>query len=261
MKSLHNSKYIKTLIDQGLTEKEAKIYIASLSLGGGTISEIAEEAQIERTGIYYHVDSLLKLGFLKTAVQGKRIKYLASDPEKLIDLQEKKRKQLEEMMPGLESLFSKSGKSVVQYYQGREEVDLFYDRVYEILKTLKAPDNEIFVFGSSYKTVTSTAKIFLNFDKPIQQIDIKMKSILPKSQQIGDPKKNKIDPYIVTRYNLPQAELKYISDKYSYPSAINIAGDYVIFYDYRNFFYSITQNANLSATWKMFFRFTWDNLK
>ena len=45
----------KILIDLGLTENEAKVYVAALSLGPATILKIAQAAAIKRTTVYFVV--------------------------------------------------------------------------------------------------------------------------------------------------------------------------------------------------------------
>ena len=90
---------------------------------------------------------------------------------------------------------------------------------------------------------------------------MKVRCILPLSQKARSPETNERDPYIVTRYNLPAAELKFIPDKYAYYAAVAIINDLICLFDYRNFSYSILENANVAKSWKAFFDFIWDHLK
>lgn len=262
MESIHNNRELFALKELGLHEKEALIYLAAISTGGATIADLAEAANIERTGIYYHIENLLEQKLLKTITQGKRTIYLPSDPDRLKKMSEERQKAFNNIFPGLEQRFSRqSGKSIFQYFEGKEEVSKFYDYVYRLLFNLKSPDNLIYVLGNSYKTATESNKEFLNFTPPAQKIDIITKAILPESQKSKKIEENVKDPYIVTRYNLPPAQLKYMSDKYKYPGSVVITGNKIIQYDFRNLIFSITENKNLAQTWRMFFELIWDHLK
>lgn len=261
MENIHENKEIQNLLNLGLSQKEALIYLAALETGGGTITDLAQAVKIERTGIYYHLHRLLDLKLLKTITRGKRTIYLPSDPEKLKKIADRQQKEFLKIFPDLQEQFSRqTSKSVIEYFEGPEELNKFYDRLYEILTHLKPPENTIYVFGQSYRTAVNTNKLFLDFTPPKEQIDIKMKCILSESQRSPKPAENAMDPYIVSRYNLPKARLKYISDKYQYPGSTVIMSDRVVLHDFRNFTFSIVVNKNLATTWRMLFEFIWNHL-
>lgn len=261
VKSFNTKIELEALENLGLSQKEALIYLSTLDLGSGTVSEIAANGEIERTGIYYHIDKLLELGLLRTATQGKRTSYLPADPENLKVMLKQKEKDLNKILPKLSEQFThNTGKSIIEYFQGSEEMSKFYNRVYEIFQSLQPPTNEICIFGTSYRSAISTNKEFLNYSPPKEQIDVHLRTILPKSQKLLGPDGNAGDPYIVTRYNLPRSEIRFIDDKYTYPGSIVITHRHIIFYDRHNLFYSITENPNIAATWRMFFEFIWDRL-
>lgn len=261
MKIFHDGQKLKTLKNLGLNQKEALIYLASLKTGGATITELAQTAEIERTGIYYHIEKLLELKLLKTITRGKRTIFIPSDPERLKKIADQHQKEFHKIFPALEEQFSRqTSKSLIEYFEGPEELNKFYDRLYQILANLQPPDNIIYVFGQSYRTPIKANKLFLDFTPPKEQINIKMKCILPQAQKSSKPEENAMDPYIVTRYNLPKAQLKYIGDQYKYPGATVIMRDRVILHDFRNFTFSIVINKNLATTWRMLFEFIWDHL-
>lgn len=261
MKYFNDFKRLKILSELGLSEKEALIYLAALDLGGGSITQLAEFCHIERTGIYYHIQRLIDLKLIKTVELGKRTIYLPSDPERLKSIFSEKQKNFDQIFPQMQEQFSRdASKSIVRYFEGKEETGQFYGQVYDLLKSLPEEANTVYNLGSSYNIVVGTDPEFEIFEKPVEQLRIKMKSILPLSQKIDRPKGLEGHPYIVTRYNLPPAEIKYISDRYRYPGSLNITQNHVIMYDWRNLIFSITENKNNAATWRMFFELTWDNL-
>lgn len=264
MEKLHKSKdqyQIEILKEWGLSQKDALIYLAALKTGGGTIAELADAAETERTGLYYHIEHLLDLKILKTLTRGQKTYYLPADPEKLKKIIDERQNHFNKIYPLLQEEFThQTSKSLIEYFEGPEELNKFYHRLYEILAGLKPPENHIYVFGQSYRTAVNANKLFLDFTPPKEQIKIKMKCILPKSQKSPKPAENAMDPYIATRYNLPKAQLKYIADEYQYPGSTVIMSDRVVLHDFRNFTFSIVVNKNLATTWRMLFEFIWKHL-
>lgn len=262
MKYFDTSNDYKALIELGLNKTEALIYLSALDLGQGTVSEIARNAEVERTGVYYHIETLLKNSLLQAVNKGKRTIYLPADPKILQQILEQKKTLLEHVYPKIDRQFSLiSNRSISEYYFGVERARQFYDRLYQLLAQMKAPDNIVYVFGNSYKAISSRHDSFLDFQPPTAQIDIKMKCILPKSQKAKPPGTNRYDPYIVKRFNLPSADLKFIPDKYAYYAAVVVINNIICLLDYRNFSYAILENANVAKSWKAFFSFIWDYLK
>lgn len=261
MKLFNDYEKLKVLSDLGLEEKDALIYLAALEIGGGTISDLATYCHIERTGIYYHLEKLLASKLIKTVERGKRTYYLPADPQRLKKLFEHKQQKFQEIFPQMEEHFAKKmSKSIIRYYEGKDEVNRFYDHVYTILKNLGPEENTIYILGNSYLTAAAFDKNFSNFKKPTERIDIKSRAIMPLSQKSKHPINLEDHPYIITRYNLPPAKLKYISNKYQYPGSIVVTKNQVIMYDWRNLIFSITENKNNVATWRMFFELIWDLL-
>lgn len=261
MENIHTEQIMKIILNLGLEERQVAIYLAALQTGGGTITELARAGQIERSGIYYHIDNLIKHGLLRTMQRGRRNIYLPADPSQLKTIVEKLEQNLLKILPQLQTQYSREvSKSIVEYYEGVEEVDNFYDRVYELLVKLPAEENEIYVLGQSFRAISGANSKLLNYQPPKIQLNVKTKAILPKSQKSKDPKENAMDPYIVTRYNLPEAERRYIRDKYLYFGSFVITRNLIISYDAANLFFSITENKNMAATWRMFFEFIWEHL-
>lgn len=262
MEHFHTSKDIQILSNLGLSEKEAQIYLSAVSTGGGTIADLAEAAQIERTGIYYHIQNLLDLKLIKTVSKGKRTLYLPSDPNRLKIIANKQQKAFEGLFPALEERYSrKASKSIIRNYEGEDQINPFYDDVYQIIKSLQPPDNTLSLLATSYYTVAKASKHFFDYSPPQERLDITSRAILPKSRKVKKAKGLENQPYIMTRYNLPPAELKFITDKYIYPSSVVILKNHIILYDWRNLNFSINENQNNAQTWQAFFNLVWDNIK
>ena len=79
------------LMDIGLSEKEAAVYLALLELGSDTVQHIAKKSAVNRATTYVILDSLKKKGVVSTVEKGTKTHFQAESPEslrKLIRLQE-----------------------------------------------------------------------------------------------------------------------------------------------------------------------------
>jgi sugar-specific transcriptional regulator TrmB len=116
-----NKEYLlKTL---GLSEKEAKTYLAILELGSETIKPIADRAAIKRTSVYNFIDNLVQMGLITQSVIRGRMHYQALSPEKLVELQKQRTKALESALPEFLSIFNdKISKPKISYFEGAEQI-------------------------------------------------------------------------------------------------------------------------------------------
>ena len=72
-----NDNLLNSLIQFGLNENEAKIYLASLSQGATTILKLSKHSDIKRTTVYEVVTSLERKGLMKKEVRGFKTLYSA----------------------------------------------------------------------------------------------------------------------------------------------------------------------------------------
>ena len=259
----HVSENLDPLLELGLERKEALVYLATLYLGSGTLSEIARKAQIERTGVYYHIEKLKALKLIKMATRGKRTLYLPSDPSLFRKILEHKKVSLEGIMPELENQFAlKVSKPNVKYYQGEEDFPGFYDDMYAMFAEMEGTSGYVYILGHSNKVVHNYYEgmpTIQNYKPKERQLDVKLRSIMPKAEK-DNKTKNIADPYMVTRFNLPPSENKFIEDKYEHISAIMLTNTKILTLDIHTLFASITENRNLAETWRNFLEFMWKSI-
>ncbi len=116
----------------GLAEKEAKVYLAALSLGTASITELAKKAGLKRPTVYLVVDELLKKDLLVAVPTGKRTYYKPENPEELIQRLEKKKRVLEQVIPELKSFYKKSSKRPrVRFYEGKDKLYKMYEEIFK----------------------------------------------------------------------------------------------------------------------------------
>lgn len=127
----------KQLQQLGLSEKEAKVYSASLELGPTSVQKIAKRAQLKRPTTYFAIEGLIRMGLISSFEKGKKRYFSAESPERLISLvaaQKRKAQALEEdlqkILPELNKIFGLSGeRPKVRFFEGKEGIKAIQDDV------------------------------------------------------------------------------------------------------------------------------------
>lgn len=114
----------------GLTEKEAKVYLACLELGETTASEIATHTGVNRATTYAILEALKNNGLISSFEKGKKTYFVAESPEQLksrLKIEEESLKgrlaNLQKVFPLLQRLYEAKGERPhVRFFEGEEGV-------------------------------------------------------------------------------------------------------------------------------------------
>lgn len=118
---------LKTLENIGLSDKEAKVYMACLELGTATVQELAEKSEVKRTSIYNFLSVLIKKGLVSEIKQNDRVFLTAESPNILKDNLKNQEASLNNLLPDLLDLFNKpSNRPAVKYYKGIAGIKKIY---------------------------------------------------------------------------------------------------------------------------------------
>lgn len=139
------------LVKLGLSEKEAKVYLASLELGPSPVQKISQRSKVNRATTYVVIEDLKAMGLMSTFDQGKKTYFVAEQPERLLShlkSQESELKEkiaiMQEKLPELKSIFNANeGKPKVKYYEGIEGLKAVRR---DFIETLKLKGGEVFAF-------------------------------------------------------------------------------------------------------------------
>lgn len=97
------SNYLKQLEQIGLSESEARLYLASLNMGPSSAIQLGKKIGVTRQMIYVLLPQMMERGLIKQTKIGARQYYEAANPDILIDMVEKSRQQITELVPQLKS--------------------------------------------------------------------------------------------------------------------------------------------------------------
>lgn len=120
------SQLTNVLINLGLTEKEAKVYLACTEKGNGVVSEIAQLAGINRVTTYDILEKLKHKGLVSYYTK-KKIKYFSSiAPEILLEEFEKRTNDLRRSLPKFKTLTGEISHPRVRYFEGLDGIKTIY---------------------------------------------------------------------------------------------------------------------------------------
>ena len=135
------------LREYGLSEKEARVYLALLRLGPSTVNQIAEKADLIRTTTYDLLKGLREKGLVASMVKNKIFYFEAADPKKLTQILEEKKRKIEKLLPDLRKLRTELIlKPHTEVYEGKEGIKTVYQDILEEKKPLSAISNTHFIF-------------------------------------------------------------------------------------------------------------------
>lgn len=196
----------------GLTEKEAKVYLASLELGVAPISEISLKAKLNRVSTYDIMNRLIQKGFISTFMQKKVKMFAATDPDLLRDLYRQRYDQFKSVLPDLRRLHGKTPHPRVRYYEGVEGVK----RVYADTLTAKT---ELLNYADS----KSIRQFWPNYDEEYVKERVKRKVYLR-----GIAPEDEHGKKVVAHNKENHREIRLVpSSIYSFANEINIYDDRV----------------------------------
>lgn len=157
---MDRSRLLTTLQEAGLSEKEARIYHAALSLGPATPSELARAAELKRPTTYFLVDSLKQKGLLSAEVTGFKTRYLAESPQRIEFLLDKRKQSYLKALPKLFELYNlRERSSDIRRYEGISAIKSVYDSVLQDLR----PNDYYLAFCDIQRWFDVDPKFFKDF--------------------------------------------------------------------------------------------------
>jgi sugar-specific transcriptional regulator TrmB len=246
--------YEKELQNLGLSDKESKVYLASLELGADTAQNLAKKAGINRATTYVQIDSLKKKGLMSEFEKGKKAYYVAESPKRLSNLLgilekelELKRSEIKGVLPALEGMFAGMGeRPKVRFFEGHEGARAMTEDF------LLTKDKNIVAFLNLDLLFQAFPKYDQDFTKP--RVTSKVMSTVIYTREAGPvPEDTSTKQYRKAKYVSPK--------KLTLSSNITIYDDKVAILDLKNKVIGvIIENKDIADTLKSIFMGFWNLL-
>ncbi len=178
-----NQELLQKLEKSGFTIKEAKVYLATLELGGAFPSRIAEYAGINRSTTYAVLLNLSMRGLVNEIQKRNKIFYQVEKPAKLvanaktqISLAEERLEKTQTLVPDIEGLYAAlANQPKVRYFDGAEGMIEIYKDMLEVEKKY-----EMLAFSNAAQLEqVFPAKFFEQFRRTKEKLGITTRGIIP----------------------------------------------------------------------------------
>ena len=238
--------YENILIDLGMRPQEAKIYLACLKMGQSTVTNIAEEAGIQRTFAYDILKDLMGKGIVsEVEIRGKK-HYSAISVEQFKKLQEEKFKKFENAIPELKVLEKTVGdRPKVQFFEGTEGLKAaLYD-------TLNQPEgSEILSYASAEGFYSDEPEFSARYIKDRVNKKISARSIVVDTPKTREYTSKNAEQLRITRL-VP-------ADKFPFTNEIDIYGNKVAIMSLQGELLAvIIESESIAKTQRMIFELAW----
>jgi sugar-specific transcriptional regulator TrmB len=240
---------IDKLISLGLTKNQAEIYLYLLKKGNSTTGPIIKCTGISNSRVYTALEELIKKGLISYNVQSNGKHFYAESPEKFLDLEQERQKQLEDIIPDLKTMIGKRPDSTsYAVFEGIEGTKTAFKRILEDCPI----GATIYVIGFSEQNygVRSLRTIISKAHK--RHVEKKhIVKILLDSKIKGQPiaKEREVEPI---------TEVRYMPKGYTSPAAIDIFEEYVyIFLWGKKPSVFMIKNNEIAESFKHYFKFLW----
>ncbi len=202
----------------GLSTDEANVFIATLELGGGYASTIAQKSKIPRVNTYHTLEKLIKKGLITPIKRGKVKFFMPEPPQVLLNQQEEKFKQAKKLLPELLSITNNHPfKPKIQSYEGLDGIKTIFDQTNEA-------KGEILGYTNLEKLQKLLPDYLPEYIEKSLQNKIKKRVITPKT----DDALNHIKKYYPKDYPQELIEIFFVNpDNFPFENHISIYDDFV----------------------------------
>ena len=119
--------FLSVVKNIGLTEKEAKVYLACLELGSSNVAHIAQHARINRVTAYDILEKLLKKGMVNFLTQRGSRFYDATDPHMIASEMKRRAFDFRRALPDLRRLRGDAIHPRIRYFEGLDGIKAIYE--------------------------------------------------------------------------------------------------------------------------------------
>ena len=200
------------LREYGLSDKEAKVYLACLKAGVCTANKISTLTDLRRSTTYDVLESLKSKGIVSSFIKDKKYYFQVAEPSELIVLLKEKESMMKKILPELEKMKGTSREETkIELYEGMKGIITLLEYIYN--------EKEILTYGSACRTSEVLKHLPKSLAYKRVEEKIILKAVFSKSKhatfRITDPEIKKV------------TEMRFLEEMKYFPSVTLIAGNHV----------------------------------
>ena len=235
-----------TLKQFGLTEKQAKVYLACLELGSAPVQKVSQKAGLARSTTYEVLEHLQHKGFVSTFRQKKSQHFSAEEPERVLNIAKRNVTLLEEALPELRAIYGEAWiRPTVRFYQGIDGMKI-------VLEEILAEAKELQAFGSA-DDLFRTLPDFHKFVEKRKKKKIPVRVILRDSEKARERQQSGQKDLRVVRL---------ISDQYQFHGLIYVWNNKIAQLSFQKDLVALViESEVLADTQRAMFESLWDSVE
>lgn len=173
---------IDVLKNLGLTNKEAKIYLACTELGSTIVSQISKHAGVNRVTTYDILEKLIKKGFINYFTKNKIKYFSAVKPDTVYKVTKQKTEDLKKALPELKRLHGDTPHPRIRYFEGLNGIKtIYHDTLTSKTQILNYANSEEIrtywpQYDQEYVRNRAKKKIYLRGIAPLDKAGLKVQS-------------------------------------------------------------------------------------
>jgi sugar-specific transcriptional regulator TrmB len=232
---------VESLREFGLSNTEAKVYLALLELGKSKAGAVTKKSGVNRTNVYDALERLIEKGIVSYVTENNKKLFEAVDPDRLKEILEDKQTKLNGLIEELKSKYFK--------FKSDEDATIFRDKqgIKSIFEDIIKQKHDLFAYGAQSK----------------------FKEMFPFYQKHWNDRRAKLGIQIHMIYNekvkqekkkegLKLAEIRFLPENYDFPSMVIIYGSKVVTIVWTDTPYAFVINSKEAAKANMnFFNLLW----
>ncbi|MBX7142937.1 MAG: hypothetical protein K1X79_00650 [Oligoflexia bacterium] len=244
----------------GLTENEARVYLALVELGMAGAALLTRRCGLPRTTVYSVLDALMRMGLVATEHSKGRTMFCANGPEALVDMVQREQEQLREkarfasdLAARIEPYFRRTNLNIpkIEFWEGEKNVrSMLFSRLSAWEQSCSISDKTF--WGFQDHTFVEHYRSWLDHhwsrkDKSYPELQIK---IFSNEAEVEKRLKGRISNRQVR--NMPSLG--------EFDTTFWAGGDFVvlIFSRERPHYAAEIRDARLAANLRLVFKFLWD---
>jgi len=181
---------IDALIQQGLTQKEAEIYISLVRYGSSRAESIYKNTKISRTLVYALLESLIKKGFVEKIIQNNKTYYFPNSPQTFLQRAKNQLSQAQVLVKELDNIKLVSSQPVIRTFQGFEGIEQMTDI---FIEEAKAAGGEMLQMGQEIQFAVEYPELIESFIQKRVANKIPLKLLCNEFQNFDQYLNNKRD--------------------------------------------------------------------
>jgi sugar-specific transcriptional regulator TrmB len=242
----------KNLHQLGLSQKEAKVYLACLQLGCDSVMNIAKFAGLKRPTVYLILDDLETRGLVSKTKDIKKNLFKAEDPKRLVTDLQGRQELANTILPSLKAIYNLDPeKPNIKIGDGIQSVRNAYTGIFTYLST--HPKDELLIYGS----LKDASDYFEQ--EVISAFFDKMSQTQSKIREIGNDDHETRKYYRASRRLNQNHDIRLIRNDGAFWKADNMLyGNTLVIFSVKDQVFVITiESSNITTTYRTLFNMAW----